>query len=97
MSRSSIPFAAELTKKFVANVRRGDTYHATIQNLTNQAVTITVTNQDIQDSSAVFDVPAGGALVVAAGAIGEMTKPYDGWLLTAAGSATGTVEIVEAG
>lgn len=96
MSRSTLTFAADTTKTFAANPRRGDAYHATIQNLTNQIITITVTNQDIQGSSPVFDVPAAGALTVAAGAIGEMTSPYQGWLLTCA-SATGTVEITEAG
>ena len=95
--RSSITFTAETTKKFVANTRRGDNYHSTIQNLTDQTITITVTNQDIQSSNPVFDTPSGGALVVTAGAIGSITEPYDGWLLTAGGSATGTVEIMEAG
>lgn len=96
MSSSTLIFAAETTKKFAANPRRGDTYHATIQNLTDQSLTVTVTNQDIQSTSPVFDTPAAGALVIAAGAIGAMTEPYNGWLFTGA-SATGTVEIVEAG
>lgn len=95
--RSSLAFNAEATKKFAANVRRGDTYNATIQNLSGQSITITVTNQDIQSANPVFDVPAAGALVIADGAIGAMTQPYDGWLITAAGSTTGTVEITEAG
>ena len=95
--RSSLVFAAETTKKFAANPRRGDTYHATIQNLTDQSITITVTNQRIQGDSPVFDTPAAGALVVAAGAIGSIAEPYNGWLLTAGVSATGTVEITEAG
>lgn len=94
--RSSIVFAADTTKKFAANSRRGDTYNATIQNLTTQTITITVTNQDIQGSNPTFDTPAAGALTIAAGAIGIMIHPYDGWLITAA-STTGTVEITEAG
>ena len=97
MSRSSITFASETTKQFAANPRRGAQYSATIQNLTDQTITITVTNQDIQSSSPVFDVPAQGALAITAGAIGALTEPYDGWLITAGGSATGTVEITEAG
>lgn len=97
MARHNITFAADTTKKFVTNARRGPEYQATIQNLTNQAITITVTNQDIQDSTALFDTPAAGALVVAAGAIGTLFEPYDGWLLTGAGAATGTVNIYEAG
>ena len=95
--RSSIIFTAESTKQFAANVRRGDTYNATIQNLSGQSITITVTNQDIQSASPVFDTPAAGALVIANGAIGAITAPYDGWLITAAAPATGTVEITEAG
>ena len=59
--RSSITFTAETTKQFAANPRRGDTYNATIQNLSGQSITITVTNQDIQSASPVFDVPAAGA------------------------------------
>ena len=95
--RSSIEFTAETTKRFCANPRRGDTYNASIQNLTGQSITITVTNQDIQSASPVFGVPAAGALVIADKDIGVITHPYDGWLLTAGASATGTVEITEAG
>ena len=97
MARSSLIFAADTTKQFVANTRRGDNYHATIQNLTNQTITITVTNQDIQSSSPTFDTPAAGALAITAGSIGVIAEPYDGWLLTAGVAATGTVEIMEAG
>lgn len=97
MSRHTVTFAADLTQKFVPNTRRGSDYSATIQNLTDQTITITVTNQDIQGTSPTFDTPAAGALTVTAGAIGAMTTPYDGWLLTGGLAATGTVEIVEAG
>lgn len=97
MSRSTITFAAETVKQFVANSRRGDAYNATIQNLSGQSITITVTNQDIQGASPVFDTPAAGALVIVSGAIGSLNAPYDGWLITAAAPATGTVEITEAG
>ena len=95
--RSSIEFIAETTKQFSANPRRGDTYNASIQNLTGQSITITVTNQDIQGESPVFGVPASGALVLADKAIGVLIHPYDGWLITAGAAATGTVEITEAG
>jgi hypothetical protein len=95
--RSSLIFTAETTKQFAANTRRGTDYKATIQNLSGQSITITVTNQNIQDPSPTFDVPAAGALVIANGAVGVLNEPYDGWLLTAGGSATGTVEITEAG
>lgn len=95
--RSSLVFTADTTKTFAANPRRGDQYHATIQNLTDQTITITVTNQNIQGVSPTFDTPAAGALVIIAGAIGSTTEPYQGWLLTGAGAATGTVEITEAG
>ena len=96
MSRSTLTFAADTSKTFAANPRRGEQYHATIQNLTGQTITITVTNQDIQGSNPTFDVPAAGALTVAAGAIGVLAEPYQGWLLSCS-SATGTVEITEAG
>lgn len=97
MSRHTVTFTAQTTRNFVANSRRGEQYHATIQNLTAQTITITVTNQDIQGASPTFDAPAAGALTVAAGAIGVLNQAYDGWLITAAGSTSGTVEITEAG
>jgi len=95
--RSSLIFDAETTKQFATNTRRGTDYTATIQNLSGQSITITVTNQNIQAPNPEFDVPASGALVIASGAIGILNEPYDGWLLTAGAPATGTVEIVEAG
>lgn len=97
MARHTVTFTAETTKNFVPNTRRGNQYIATIQNLTTQTVTVTVTNQDIQGSSPTFDTPAQGALAITAGAIGALSEPYDGWLLTAGASTTGTVEISEAG
>lgn len=97
MARRTVTFTAETTRNFVPNTRRGEQYHATIQNLSGQSITITVTNQDIQSSSPTFDTPAAGALVVANDAIGAINEAYDGWLITAASSATGTVEITEAG
>lgn len=97
MGRKTITFAGDTTKNFVPNVRRGPEYNATIQNLTDQTITITVTNQDAQGSSPTYDTPAGGTLSIAAGVIGMLEQPYDGWLLTAGGAATGTVEISEAG
>ena len=96
MARRTITFASDTTKNFVPNHRRDGQYHATIQNLTTQTVTITVTNEDIQGSSPTFDTPAAGALTVTAGAIGVINEAYDGWLLTAT-STSGTVNIVEAG
>ena len=94
---STITFAGGTTKNFVPNTRRGSEYNATIQNLTDQTITITVTNQDIQSSAPTFDTPAAGALAITAGAIGVLNAPYNGWLLTAGSAATGTVEITEAG
>jgi len=85
------------TKSFVANSRRGPEYNATIQNLSGQSLTITVTNEDIQSTSPTFDTPAAGALVVANGAIGVLNEPYDGWLLTLGGAGTGFINITEAG
>lgn len=94
---STIVFTAETTKNFVPNTRRGSEYSATIQNLTDQTITVTVTNQDVQGSAPTYDTPAAGALAITAGAIGAITAPYNGWLLTGGGAATGTVEITEAG
>ncbi len=97
MSRSSLVFDSDTTKTFAANPKRGDAYHATIQNLTDQTITITVTNQRIQGGSPTFDTPAAGALAITAGSIGSLAEPYQGWLLTGGAAATGTVEITEAG
>lgn len=97
MARRTIIFASDLTKNFVANQRRGEQYHATIQNLTDQTITITVTNEDIQGASPTFDTPAQGALAITAGSVDTLDEAYDGWLLTAGLAATGTVNIVEAG
>lgn len=97
MSRHTIKFTVQDTRKFVPNTRRGTEYQSTIQNLSGQSITITVTNQNIQGSNPTFDTPASGALVIADGAMGVLNEPYDGWLLTAAASTTGTVEISEAG
>lgn len=96
MSRRTVTFAADTVKDFVPNTRRDGQYHATIQNLTTQTITITVTNQDIQGSSPTFDTPAAGALTVLAGAIGVINEAYNGWRMTAT-STSGTVEITEAG
>ena len=97
MSRHTVNFTAETTRNFVPNSRRGPEYNSTIQNLTSQTITITVTNQDIQGSSPTFDTPAAGALAITAGSIGVLNEPYAGWLITAGASTTGTVEISEAG
>jgi len=96
MGQSTLTFASDTSKTFAANPRRGSQYNATIQNLTDQTITITVTNQDIQGSNPTFDTPAQGALAITAGAVGSLTEPYQGWLLSCS-SASGTVEITEAG
>lgn len=97
MARRAIEFSSETTKNFVPNQKRGAEYVSTIQNNTDQTITITVTNQDIQASSPTYTTPASGAVVIIAGAMGSISEPYDGWLLTAGASATGTVDISEAG
>ncbi len=97
MSRHTVTFTATDVRNFVPNSRRGPEYQSTIQNLSGQSITITVTNQPIQGTSPTFAAPAAGALVIANGAIGSLDQPYDGWLITAAASTTGTVEISEAG
>ena len=97
MSHSTLTFASDTTMDFAPNYRKGSEYNATIQNLTTQTMTITVTNQNIQHTtSPTFDTPAGGAVTITAGAVGTITAPYKGWRLTAT-STSGTVEIAEAG
>jgi len=95
--RTNITFSSDTTKNHVVNHTIQGGYLATIQNLTDQSITITVTNQDIQSASPTFDTPAGGAVVIASGAFGAVTAMYDGWLITAGASASGTVDIVEQG
>ena len=97
MARRTITFDGDTTKKFVVNQRRGEQYHSTIQNLTDQTITITVTNEDIQSANPTFDAPAKGALAIMPGAVDTLDEAYDGWLLTGGAAATGTVNIVEAG
>ena len=94
--RSELVFAADTVKQFAANPRRGSDYKATIHNLTDQTITITVTNMNIQEASPVFDAPASGALTVTAGAVGLLNEAYQGWNV-ACSSATGSVHITEAG
>lgn len=95
--RHTITFSSETQKFFPANHKASGSYKATIQNLTNQSITVTVTNKQPTTTAGDYDTPAAGALVIAAGAVGALTEPYSGWLLTAGVAATGTVEIVEAG
>ena len=97
MSRHTVVFAGDTTKNFVPNSRRGPEYNATIHNLTDQTITITVTNDDIQGASPTFDTPDAGALAITAGSTGSLSQAYDGWLLTAGAAATGNVLITEAG
>ena len=94
---STVTFAAETTKNFVPNTRRGSEYSATIQNLTANTIVITVTNEDIQGSTPQYGTPQAGAVSIPAAGIGAITQPYGGWLITAAVSTSGTVEITEAG
>jgi hypothetical protein len=92
----TITFAGDTTQTFVAN-HLVPSYNATVQNNTNQTITITVTNDDIQAAGPTFITPAQGAVVIAAGSNAAITNQYEGWLLTAGAAATGTVGIVESG
>ena len=74
MARHTVDMGGLTTKNFVSNSRRGPEYNATIQNLSGQSLTITVTNDDIQGASPTFDTPAAGALVVANGAVGAVSE-----------------------
>lgn len=91
--QTTITFSAETTKNFSPNHKRGSQYRATIQNNTGQSVTITVSNQ--RGTSPLYGAPVT-ALVIADGAFATTEEPYNSWLLTAAASASGTVNIVEA-
>lgn len=97
MTRRTINFSSDTTKTFAPNHKRGSEYVSTIQNNTDQTITITVTNQDIQGATPTYATPASGVVSILAGAIGTLNEPYDGWLLTGGAAATGTVDIVEAG
>ena len=97
MAQRTVTFASETVKDFVANHRRGSEYNSTIQNNTDQSITVTVTNQDIQSASPTFAPPSAGALVITSGSVGSLLDPHEGWRLTAGVAATGTVDIVEAG
>lgn len=96
MSRRTVTFTSQTTRNFVPNHQRGPEYNASIQNNTGQSITITVTNQNIQGVTPAFTAPVT-ALVIATGAMAFTNEPYDGWLITAAASTSGTVDIVEAG
>jgi len=94
-----IEFDAESTQRFAANYRRADDYKATIQNESGQQITVTVSNisENRNQGTPVYQQPAGGALVIADGAMATLNEPYVEWLLTAAAPATGFVYVVEAG
>ena len=87
------------SKFFVANSNRGAEYYSTIQNLSGQTLTVTVTNMDIQgnDGPPEFDDPASGPVTILDGAVGQINEPYDGWRLDLAGPGTGFVYITESG
>ena len=80
---STIVFTADTIKRFAANSRRVSEYRASIQNLTGETITITVTNQNIQSANPVFNNPAAGVLIIINGAIGLIDDAYDGWLISA--------------
>jgi hypothetical protein len=99
MARRTVDMTGLTTKPFLMNHRRDADYNATIQNLSGQSLTVTVTNQDAQKTgSLTYDVPASGALVIANGAIGQIiSEPYEAALFTLGGAGSGPIEIVEAG
>ena len=82
--------------KFVINHQRNAEYNASFQNLTGAAITVKVTNQNIQDTAApTFVDPAAGVLTISDTNMGILSEPYEGAEISGAG--TGTIEIVEAG
>ena len=98
MATHKVDFNNETNRIFMTNYRRGPEYNATIQNLSGQSITVTVTNQLLnRGESAVWDVPIQGAVVIADGEIGEIIDPYVAFLLTVGIATTGTTRITEAG
>lgn len=85
-------------KIFVCNHRRGDSYHATIQNRTAQIVTVTATNMDVQSLTVtpIFDgLPA--AVTINPGDIAAINSPVEALnfsvpLVAASGDAIYVVE-----
>jgi len=67
----------------------------TIQNNTTDAITVTITAQNVQRVAVpVYSAPAAGALVIAAAAVGVLNQPATAMLLSGAG--TGVINVVEA-
>jgi hypothetical protein len=99
MARRSVDMTGLTTKTFLLNHRRDSDYNATIQNLSGQSLTITVSNQDAQKTGTItYGTPASGSLVIASGAIFRLvSEPYEVALLTLAAPGSGNIEIVEAG
>lgn len=67
----------------------------TFQNLTGASITVTVTNQNIQEvASPTYVNPPQGTLTIANNAIGVLETPHVGARFS--GTGTGTIEIVTA-
>lgn len=94
-----VTFDGDTTQRFIANYRRADDYKASIQNLSGQQITITVSNvaENRNQGTPTYSTPAQGAVVIATGDAAVINEPYVEWLLTAGAPATGNVYIVEAG
>lgn len=97
MAQHTIVFASDTSKIFVANPKQQAGYGATVQNNTNQTITIKVTNEDVQNvTSPTYSAVAAGAISVLVGEMGAIAEPYQAWEITCA-AATGTVDITELG
>ena len=97
MGRQTVTFESSLSEVFAANPKRGSQYYATIQNNTDQSITVTVTNQDIQENPTPVYSPLPTPLTIASGDSDSLNSPYQAWTLTAGLAATGTVDITESG
>ena len=103
MARHQIDMSGLDEKDFLVNFRRGEQYHCTLHNRTNQTLTVTATNMPVgttaQVAAAQFAQPAGGALVITAGNIGQLDEPYVALRLSLAAAASNgsTIDIAEAG
>lgn len=98
MATHRVDFNGELERIFMTNYRRGPEYNVTIQNNTDQILTVEVTNYLLnQDETAVWTDPAGGAATIAIGAMYLLRDPHVAIRLSNVAATTGLVRVTEAG
>ena len=95
MAKNTITLAANTPKVFPLNHRAYDST-VTIQNETGAALTVKVTNDNVQKvapGSVVWADPAAGALSIANGAVDQLVGPHTAMQLTS--TSAGEVKVVE--